>query len=188
MLKNILISLVFFISLSALAMVKEGATLPDTETVENHALVLNGIGFRKATFLKFKVYAAGLYLEKKSQSSDEIMSSNGVKKVVMKFIRNVSAGDVRKAWDTSFKNLCDAQCEAIQPDIQKQIQKFKDIMEDLKEGDVMSYTFGPEHLEVVIRGEKKAQIPTGFLAQMVLKTWIGPNPPNAELKEGLLGL
>ena len=187
--KNILISLLFFVSLSASAMIKDSVTLPDTETVQNHALVLNGMGFRKATFLKLKVYAAGLYLEQKSQNSEEIINSPGVKKVVMKFMRNVSVGDVRGAWDKSFKALCDAKCNSTQPDIQKQIQRLQDAMEDLKEGDIMSYTFGPDQLEIAIRGEKKTQIPAaGLLAQLVLKTWIGANPPNAELKEGLLGL
>ena len=178
-------SLVFLGSLSALAMTKDDATLPDAETVQDHALVLNGMGLRKATIFKLKVYAAGLYLEKKSQNSDEIINSPGVKKVVMKFLRNVSAGDVRGAWEKSFKNLCDtSQCDSIQADI----QKLKDAMEDMKEGDVMTYTFSPDHLDVAIRGEKKAQVPAGLLAKLVLKTWIGPNPPNSELKEGLLGL
>lgn len=185
MLRNFLTSLVLIVSLNASAMTKDDTTLPDADTFQSHALVLNGIGLRKATFLKLKVYAAGLYLEKKSQNSDEIINSPGVKKVVMKFIRNVSAGDVKGAWEKSFKSLCESeQCDSIQADI----QKLKDAMEDVKEGDTMIYGFGPSHLEVSIRGEKKAEIPTGLLSKLVLKTWLGPNPPNSELKEGLLGL
>ena len=164
-------------------MTKDNATLPDVDMVQSHPLVLNGIGFRKATFLKFNVYVAGLYLEKKSQNSDEIVNSPGFKKVVMKFLRNVSAGDVKGAWEKSFKNLCDSQCDSIQADI----QRLKDSMEVVKVGDVVTYSFAPDHLEITLR-DKKIQLPAGLLAKLVLKTWIGPNPPNSELKEGLLGL
>jgi hypothetical protein len=167
MLKHLFTGLAFFVSLNALALTQDDITFPDAEKVQNHPLVLNGIGFRKATFLKIKVYAAGLYLEKKSQNSDEIIKSTGSKKVVLKFLRNVSVEDVRGAWEKSFKSLCETEkCDSIQADI----QKFKD------------------SIEIEIRGVKKAQIPAGLLTQLVLKTWIGPNPPNSELKEGLLGL
>jgi hypothetical protein len=185
MLKHLFTGLAFFVSLNALALTQDDITFPDAEKVQNHPLVLNGIGFRKATFLKIKVYAAGLYLEKKSQNSDEIIKSTGSKKVVLKFLRNVSVEDVRGAWEKSFKSLCETEkCDSIQADI----QKFKDAMEDVKEGEFMSYSFSPDSIEIEIRGVKKAQIPAGLLTQLVLKTWIGPNPPNSELKEGLLGL
>jgi hypothetical protein len=188
-LKNFLTSLILITCLNASAMTQGDVTLPDVETVQNHVLTLNGIGFRKATFFKVKVYAAGLYLEKKSKNSDEIINSTGPKKVVMKFLRNVPASDVKSAWDKSFKSLCEAQpCASIEADI----KKLKEAMDDVKEGDLMAYTFGPDSIEISLRGEKKAQISTqasrGLLGQLVLKTWIGANPPNSELKEGLLGL
>ena len=40
--------------------------VPDSVKAGNTDLVLNGLGIRKATFVKVKVYVAGLYLPQKS--------------------------------------------------------------------------------------------------------------------------
>ena len=51
-------------SLPILAATLADVTLPDTVTVGNQTLVLNGMGLRTKLFIK--VYVGGLYLEKKS--------------------------------------------------------------------------------------------------------------------------
>jgi len=53
------ISLFFTLSLSAATL--DGISFADKVNVEGKELVLNGIGIRKATFLKIKVYYGGLY-------------------------------------------------------------------------------------------------------------------------------
>jgi len=40
----------------------DGVTLPDTMQLDGSELVLNGMGTRKATMFKVKVYVMGLYL------------------------------------------------------------------------------------------------------------------------------
>ena len=41
---------------------RAGVTLPDQATVEGRTLILNGMGLRRATWLRVKVYVAGLDL------------------------------------------------------------------------------------------------------------------------------
>jgi hypothetical protein len=160
-------------------------SLPDLQTVGQQVLVLNGVGLRKATFFKVKVYAAGLYLEKKTKSAEEILAAPGPKKVVMQFLRTVSSSSIREAWDSSFEKFCQAQaCDSIRPDI----QKLKDLLPEMKEGMVMSYTFTPEKTLLEVQGSQKGEFSSGLFARALLSAWIGPQPPNPELKDGLLGL
>ncbi len=86
----------------------DGITMPETATVGEKALKLNGMGTRKATFLKVKVYVMGLYLEEKSQDGPAIATSDQGKKIVMHFVRGVSQSDLQDAWQEGFeKNAAD---------------------------------------------------------------------------------
>ena len=49
-------------------------TMPDSVNIKSKDLVLNGMGTRKATWLKVKVYVGGLYLSKKTTDADDILS------------------------------------------------------------------------------------------------------------------
>ena len=50
-------------------------------------LVLNGMGLRKATWLRAKVYLAGLYLEEKSLDADAFLRPERTKRIVLVLVR-----------------------------------------------------------------------------------------------------
>ena len=52
-----------------------GVKVPDSVKAGGTDLVLNGLGIRKATFLKVKVYVAGLYLPQKSGDAGKIIGA-----------------------------------------------------------------------------------------------------------------
>jgi hypothetical protein len=56
--------------------VRAGVTLPDQAMVEARTLVLNGMGLRKATWLRVKVHVAGLYLEEMSLDAARSLFAN----------------------------------------------------------------------------------------------------------------
>ncbi|MGH7123758.1 MAG: chalcone isomerase family protein, partial [Stellaceae bacterium] len=60
---------------------------PDSVKVGNADLVLNGLGIRKATLLRVKVYVAALYLPQKSGDASAIVSANGRWQLVLHFVR-----------------------------------------------------------------------------------------------------
>jgi hypothetical protein len=61
-------------------------------------------------------------------------------------------------------------------------------MDDMQKGDVMSFTATPgKGLEVVVRGDVKGVIEDESFAKAFWSIWLGPEPPNTGLKEGLLG-
>ena len=80
-----------------------GVSLPDRITVEGKTLVLNGMGLREATFLKVDVYVAGLYLESKTSDPEAILGTRQVRRLVLKFVRNVSRGQMVRAWGEGFE-------------------------------------------------------------------------------------
>src|SRR5690349_2730823 len=73
---------------------KAGVKLPDAIEVATRPLKLNGMGLREATFLNIDVYVAGLYLETASSDPVAILQSTQVKRLVIRFVRDVDRGDI----------------------------------------------------------------------------------------------
>ena len=50
-------------------------------------LTLNGMGIREATVFNVDVYVAGLYLPEASNDGNAIVQANGLKRIVLHFVR-----------------------------------------------------------------------------------------------------
>lgn len=171
-------------SAPALAGKKAGITMPDTITVEGKTLVLNGLGMREATFLKVDVYVAGLYLEKKSSDAAAIIASREIKRVHMKFKRDVDRDDMRDALQEGFNKNAGKNKAALK----SRMSTIKKWMEKIREGGTMTLTYVPDKgIEVMVNGKRKGVLPGDDFARMLLSIWLGPKPPNKGLKMGLLG-
>jgi hypothetical protein len=160
-----------------------GVKLPDQVTVEGKTLKLNGTGLRQATILKINVYAAGLFLESSSRDGEAIANSDQLKSIEMVFMREVSAKQMAEAFQEGFEKNCVADCARLKPDI----GKLQGLMKDMKKGDAMAFHFLAERVEVMIRGQKAGAVGDKAFSHQLIRCWIGKNPPNAGLKEGLLG-
>ena len=163
---------------------KAGVTLPDAIDVAGTPLVLNGLGIRKATILKIKVYVAGLYVEKKTQSAQEVIDARGPKRLVLHFVRDVSKEDVSKAWSESFAKIDAALAEKLKG----QIDTLNSYMADLSKNDELVFTWLPGgKVEIKVKGDVKGTIAGDDFGRTLIKIWLGASPPNSGLKEGLLG-
>jgi len=159
-----------------------GVKLPDQVTVEGKALKLNGAGLRQATILRINVYAAGLYLENSSRDGESIANSDQVKAIEMVFMREVSAKQMMEAFQEGFEKNCIANCGSFKGDI----GKLQGLMKDMKKGDSMAFHFSSGGVAVMIRGQKMGSVGDKAFGQQLIRCWIGKNPPNAGLKDGLL--
>lgn len=160
-----------------------GVSMPDEVLVDKKKLLLNGLGLRKATIFKVKVYVAGLYLEKKSSDPDAILNSSEVKKVSMRFVRDVKAKDIINAWNESVKQNCLEKCEGHV----NSLHALNSAMEDMHEGESMSFTFSGDKIEVDVKNKKHLSLNGKSFSKLLLTTWLGEKPPNKELKDGMLG-
>lgn len=161
-----------------------GVQVPDSVKQGDTELVLNGLGLRKATFLKVKVYIAGLYLPQKSGDAGQILGTDQPWQLSLHFVHDVDAQDIRDAFDEGFKKAAGGKLEALS----ERIDALNAQMVDFKEGQQLSYAYEPATGTVVdANGKSGGAIEGADFAAALLKISIGPEPPNEELKSGLLG-
>src|SRR6266702_4145193 len=80
-----------------------GVTFADQATVEGSNLTLNGLGLRQATMFKVNVYVAALYVAKTSNDPNALLGSNTPSELILQFVRDVGADDLRKGWSEGFE-------------------------------------------------------------------------------------
>ena len=159
-----------------------GVTLPDTEQVGSTKLVLNGLGLR--TKFMVKVYVAGLYLEQKSSDPSAIIKADAPKRIVMQFVHGASKSQMADAFDESFKDNTPDAVKTMKPDIDRLLAA----LEAVKNGDQMVFTYVPgTGTTFAINGKEKLTIAGPAFGQVLFSVWLGPKPPNADLKKGMLG-
>lgn len=158
------------------------AEFPTTKKIEDTELVLNGTGMRKATFLGIKVYKAALYLKNKTTNPSEVISQDFPKYLELKFVRDVDAQKMRDAWSESIKN--NNQNFAA---LSKKVETLNSAMKDIKEGQELTFTFQKNNnTKISLAGVEVANILGLDFQTALLNVWMGPKPPNDELKQGLL--
>jgi len=161
-----------------------GVQVPDSVKVGDKELVLNGLGIRKATIFNVKVYVAGLYLPEKSGNGEQIIGSNEPWELALHFVHDADASDIRDAFDDGFEKAAGDNLNALSAGI----DALKSQMIDFEEGHVLSYAYDPAKGTVVdVNGKSGPAIEGADFAAALLKISIGPEPPNEDLKTGLLG-
>jgi len=162
-----------------------GITLPNQTTIDDSTLVLNGMGLREATWLKIKVYVAGLYLEAESADAGAILHAELPKRLVFVFLRPVGRTRMLKEWDECFKANAQDDFAALQ----ERLATLHAWMPDtVRTGDEMMLTYLPgKGVVVEIRGETRGTIAGADFARVLFGIWLGARPPNQTLKTGLLG-
>lgn len=159
-----------------------GVDFKDQVTVDGKPLVLNGMGLRQATIFKVNVYAAALYVSAKTQNGGAILADPSPKQVELKFMRNVGADDIKKAWNESLKKLCGASCAQ-----KDNINQFLSWVTDVKKSDSLVYIFRTDRMELSQDGKTVGTIASGEFGKMVLSVWLGEDSKYPALKSGLLG-
>jgi hypothetical protein len=161
-----------------------GVTFPDEKEVAGSKLVLNGLGLRQATMMKINVYVAALYVASPSSDPTVILDSTTPKEISLRFVRNVGATDLSKAWDEGFTGNAKEQL----PALKERIEKMKSLTADMKKGEELTFTSKPGvGVEVTINGVVKGVIEGDDFAKALFSIWLGANPPNPGIKPGLLG-
>ncbi len=159
-----------------------GVTLPDTAQVGSTTLVLNGLGVR--TKYMVKVYVAGLYLEQKSSDPSAIIKADAPKRIVMQFVHGASKSQMTDAFDESFNNNTPDAVKTMKPDIDRLLGA----LDAVKVGDQMVFTYVPgTGTTLAINGKDKLTIAGPAFGPVLFSVWLGPKPPNADLKKGMLG-
>ncbi len=177
----LLLALMLLMASPSFAATVADVTMPDSMQVNGKNLVLNGMGLRRKIV---KVYVAGLYLPAKETSAEKILSSDTERSLNMQFVRDVDKASICNAWHEGLKNNTPSKASALKGDF----DTLCNYMADMKVGTKMSFTYVPgQGTTVAIDGANKGTIAGKDFADAMFGCWIGPNPPGADFKKGLLG-
>lgn len=167
----------------AMAAECNGVEMPESLTLGDQAMTLNGMGLRKATMLKVKVYVAGLYLAGKTADPSAIITDDQPRHLVLHFLRGVGVKDIRKAWQEGFeKNAADKLGS-----LQDRIDVMQSHMTDFESGDSLTFSYLPEKgTGILVNDKERGTVEGADFASALIAIWLG-DPPNKDLKEGLLG-
>ncbi len=174
--------LLVFAAGPTMAMQCENIKLPDTVQVGDQTLVLNGMGLRKARLKKW--YVAGLYLASKTNDAPAIIANDQPRHMTMDWLQDVSLVEVYEGWKKTIDNN-----EALElATYQERLDKMVAALTDFKAGQNLTFSYLPgKGTKVIVQGEPKTVIEGADFVSALISVWLGPEPPNDSLKEGLLG-
>ena len=158
-----------------------------TQTLGDSTVQLNGAGVRyKAVF---KVYTAGLYLEKKASTPQEVASQRGPKRLSITMLREIDSTELGKLFSRGMEDNMDrAAFSRIVPGVLRMSQIFSD-HKKLQAGDQFMIDWIPGTGTVItvkgkVQGEPFKE-PEFFNALMGI--WLGNLPADFKRKDALLG-
>jgi hypothetical protein len=161
-----------------------GVALPESVTIKNKVLVLNGAGIRKKVF--FKVYVGALYLTVKRTTAGEILSDPGAKRIVMSFLyKEVTAEKLVAGWSEGFAGNNTAEELKV---LQDRINRFNSFFTTVRKGDEIRLDYLPQKgTQVWVNDTLKGSVPGEDFFRALLKIWRGPKPADVGLKDAMLG-
>jgi hypothetical protein len=131
--------------------------------------------------LKIKVYAAGLYMEKPALKTDEIITSDQAKAMVMIFLyKEVEGEKLQEAWRDGFA----ANTPAAEPDLKSKMDNFVSLFVDSAlKGQRYVFAYVPGIGTTVNLGTGViATIPGADFASALMAIWFGDKPGDGGLK------
>ena len=162
----------------------KGVSFPEQMQSDGVVLKLNGLGLRQATIFRVNVYVAALYVTQMSKDANTILKSDAPKELILQFVRDVDGSDLNKGWQEGFEN--NARSEL--PALKERIETFKGFMSDAKTGEQLRLAYKPgAGVRVQVNKAVKGTIEGDDFARALFSIWLGANPPNEDLKAGLLG-
>jgi hypothetical protein len=158
-----------------------GVKVPDTLSVGDKVMKLNGLGLRKKAM--FKVYVGALYLTSPSKDAGAILAADKVKAIRMHFLRGLTKNQLVEAFKEGFEaNAADKAGQ------KAAFNKMLALVPDVKEGDTLTFTYVPGKGTTLQIGSKELGVFAGKgFADAVFSIWLGPKPPSEDLKKGMLG-
>lgn len=180
--KTLITILVTLVSLNVFSAELDGIKFDDKVTVDNKDLILNGIGIRKATIFKIKVYYGGLYLGSKAKDPAAFLNTPSPKQIVMHFVREVDAKSLRDGF-TEGMEVANPNHETFKA----AFSKFNSLIPDVVKGDLIIITFFNDGVAVKTKANNSEKFGNADFSRALLNIWF-TKPRDEQLKKGLLGL
>ena len=177
-----LLTTLLLLSTPAAATTVAGIELPETTTVSGEELQLNGYGLRKKLF--FKVYLGSLYTSSKAETADQVLAMPGAKLIRMDFI--YKKVDSEKIVDAFAEGFAKNSPQFAKTELAQQFLEL--FTTDFVAGDRVDLQISAHH-KIVARHNTTTlgRIQSTDLAQAILLIYLGDQPADDKLKQGMLG-
>ena len=160
-----------------------GITFPDTFTAGKYKLILNGGGTREKFWMD--MYVACLYLTEKNKDANSILSANSSMAIRMHIVSGlITSNRMTEAVEEGFKKSTGGK----QAGLKEKIEKFKKAFSDeIKKGDEFDIVYTEEKISVYKNNSLKSEIEGLDFKKAVFGIWLGKEPADSGLKDGMLG-
>jgi hypothetical protein len=158
-----------------------GVTMDDSIRIGEKTVTLAGMGIRTKTFLKIKVYVAGLYMENPSNNTADIIGSDQAKAIVMSFLyKKVEGEKLQESWRDGFK----ANTPSAGSELKKRMDQFVSLFSAAAmKGDKYIFAYEPGNgTTVTLKGDIKATISGADFAGALMAIWFGDKLGDGGLK------
>jgi hypothetical protein len=160
--------------------------LVDSVQLGNATLSLNGAGTRTKVIID--IYVAALYLGKKTQKAEDVLSDTGSKRMALHMLYGMSSEKLLDA----FKKALEANHSAAELSaLDVQLKKFYAIfaaVSAINKGDVILLDYqAATGTRVTINGIERGVVEGAEVNRALLKIWLGSKPVEEDLKKDLLG-
>ena len=161
-----------------------GIEIPESIKPADTMLVLNGSGIRTKFF--FNIYVGSLYLPNKNSNPNGIINQGGPFRVSMHILYDeISAEKFNAGWSAGFdENLTPDE----KTELKSSIDSFYSMFKTAHEGDVIDIDVSNSGVtRISFNGDIQGSINNRQFPEALLKIWLGDNPADEELKDGMLG-
>ena len=164
-----------------------GIKLDDTVKVAGKELKLNGAGVRVRIIVN--VYALGLYLPEKKDTTAGVLESAGPRRITLGLLREVTGDELGQAFMAGITANTD---KTERSKFVNQLAQFGETFVNIpqaKKGDIINVDWVPGTGTVMTMNGKSVSEPLpdiGFY-NALLKIWLGDKPVDSSLKPRLLG-
>jgi len=164
-----------------------GIRYDDVADLRGARLQLNGAGTRYKAF--FKVYTAGLYLGKRTDSADDAVAAPGPKRLNLTMLRDIDSSELGKLFSRGIEDNMDrAAFSRLIPGVLRMSEIFSQ-HKKLAAGDTVGIDWVPGAGTIItvkdVQQGEPFKEPEFYGA--LLRIWLGRNPADWKLKEALLG-
>lgn len=157
------------------------STVADEARIGDLELTLYSTAVKKATFMKVKVYAVGLYVNRTVLDPDQLSDPRRTKAFVLTFLRDVERKKLAECFLNDFRRACDNACEA---SLTAQAEATAGRLPDIAEGDRITYLLLEDEVHVLVNDLPIGQLEGETASRVVLDAFIGERAP-ADLRRDL---
>lgn len=161
-----------------------GVELPPHTRAFGETLTRNGVGLREATFMNVDVYVAGLYLEQQTRDARRVLEPGQAKVIILRFVRDVDREEMVDTMREALKNNVGDSFAMVDEHMRQFVRR----LPQLREGTQLTLAYRPGHgVELRVNRQLLGIDRSDAFGNLVFNAWLGPRPPDADLKLGLLG-